>query len=109
MIDSQGGSFRSLRCASDGHPADSESMQPNPHIGQRWTRWHADDWTLVVVQTDEGEFFYTVSRGNVEGAREPASSRVDAQHRAEERVRRSGHRCVARCSFWVPDTPEDLD
>jgi hypothetical protein len=84
-------------------------MESDRHITQRWTRWHSDDWTLVVVQTDKGGFFYTASRGNVEDSMKPASSKVDAQHRAEEIVRRSGHRCIARCSFWVPDTPEDLD
>jgi hypothetical protein len=39
----------------------------------------------------------------------PAASKIDAQHKAEDVVRNSGHRCVARCSFWVPDTPEELD
>ena len=84
-------------------------MGSDIHITQRWTRWHSDDWTLVVVQTDKGEFFYRATQGNVEESMRPASSKVDAQHRAEELVRRSGHRCIARCSFWVPDKPEDLD
>jgi hypothetical protein len=84
-------------------------MQSDRYITKRWTRWHSDDWTLVVVETDKGEFFYSASRGNVEESMKPAASKVDAQHRAEEIVRQSGHRCIARCSFWVPDTPEDLD
>jgi hypothetical protein len=84
-------------------------MNPDRHVMQRWTRWHSDDWTLVVVQTDKGEFFYNASQGNLEDPLQPAASKTDAQHRAEDVVRNSGHRCVARCSFWVPDTPEDLD
>ena len=79
----------------------------------RWTRWHSDDWTAVVVQTDGGEWFYDVSQNLPRsseaeaGAMKPASGRADAQHRAEEIVRNSGHRCTARCSFWVPDVPEE--
>ena len=84
-------------------------MNPDAHVTQRWTRWHSDDWTLVVVQTDRGEFFYRASTGGVDGPMNPASSKIDAKHKAEDVVRHSGHRCVARCSFWVPDTPEELD
>ena len=84
-------------------------MNPDAHVAQRWTRWHSDDWTLVVARTDHGEFFYTVSKQGVEQPAQPAVSKIDAQHRAEDVVRNSGHRCVARCSFWVPDTPEELD
>ena len=84
-------------------------MNPDRHVMQRWTRWHSDGWTLVVVETDKGEFFYHASQGNLEEPPRPAASKADAQHRAEDVVRSSGHRCVARCSFWVPDTPEDLD
>jgi hypothetical protein len=84
-------------------------MNRGTHITQRWTRWHSDDWTLVVVRTDKGEFFYRATQGIVDEVMQPASSKVDAQHRAEDIVRTSGHRCIARCSFWVPDTPEDLD
>jgi hypothetical protein len=78
-------------------------------ITQRWTRWHSDDWTLLVEQTSGGEFFYTVTRNGIEEPRQRAASKIDAQHKAEDVVRGSGHRCVARCSFWVPDTPEELD
>jgi hypothetical protein len=79
------------------------------HPVQRWTRWHSDDWTLVVTQTRSGDFFYTTAHAGVEQPPQRAASKVDAQHKAEDVVRRSGHRCVARCSFWVPDTPEELD
>jgi hypothetical protein len=79
------------------------------HVVQRWTRWHADEWKLVVIQNDKGEFFYGASKGGVEDAMTRAASKVDAQHKAEDIVRHSGHRCIARCSFWVPDTPEELD
>jgi hypothetical protein len=39
----------------------------------------------------------------------PATGLANAQHQAEDVVRASGHRCTASCSFWVPDTPEELD
>jgi hypothetical protein len=84
-------------------------MNPDAHVAQRWTRWHSDDWTLVVARTDKGEFFYTVTRAGIEQPAQPAASKIDGQHKAEDIVRNSGHRCIARCSFWVPDTPEDLD
>jgi hypothetical protein len=74
---------------------------------KRWTRWHSDDWTGVVVQTDAGEWFYGVSQGAGDPVLKPAAGRADAQHRAEEIVRNSGHRCTARCSFWVSDLPEE--
>jgi hypothetical protein len=77
-------------------------------VTRRWTRWHSDDWTLVVVETATGEFFYNASKGDAADQMKPAASKVDAQHRAEDIVRKSGHRCIARCSFWVPDTPEEL-
>jgi hypothetical protein len=79
------------------------------HVVQRWTRWHSDGWTLFVVQNDKGEFFYSTSHEGVDSPQMPAASKIDAQHKAEDIVRNSGHRCVARCSFWVPDTPEELD
>jgi hypothetical protein len=84
-------------------------MTGSTHIVQRWTRWHSDDWTLLVEKTEAGEFFYTVTQQGVEAPRQRAASKIDAQHKAEDVVRGSGHRCVARCSFWVPDTPEELD
>ena len=81
---------------------------------KRWTRWHADDWTGVVVQTDSGEWFYDASQNlprpseaEAGDTMKPASGRAEAQHRAEEMVRNSGHRCTARCSFWVSDLPEE--
>jgi hypothetical protein len=83
-------------------------MTGHTHV-QRWTRWHSDDWTLVVIENDKGEFFYSTTHGKVEQPWQQAASKVDAQHKAEDIVRHSGHRCVARCSFWVPDIPEELD
>jgi hypothetical protein len=77
-------------------------------IQNRWTRWHSDDWTAMVVLTSAGEFQYTAWQGAHEDAMKTAPSRVAAQHAAEDIVRKSGHRCTARCSFWVADTPEDL-
>ena len=73
-----------------------------------WTRWHADGWVLSVIRTDSGDYFYKVQQDTAaEAAFEPARSLVDAQHRAEDVVRSSGHRCVARCSFWIPDPPDE--
>jgi hypothetical protein len=83
-------------------------MSGDGHVVQRWTRWHSDGWKLTVVETDKGEFFYNTLQGEGEAVMKPAASKTDAQHSAEDVVRHSGHRCVARCSFWVPDTPEDL-
>jgi hypothetical protein len=83
-------------------------MSAETEVVQRWTRWHSDGWTLVVVRTDRDEFFYTTTKNGVEGPMMPAGSKIEAQHKAEDVVRKSGHRCVARCSFWVPDTPEEL-
>ena len=76
---------------------------------KRWTRWHSDDWTSIVVQSETGEWSFNTWQGAVDETMKPAGGRADAQHRAEEIVRNSGHRCTARCSFWVPDVPEDLE
>ncbi|MEQ1574002.1 MAG: hypothetical protein ABL993_07120 [Vicinamibacterales bacterium] len=73
---------------------------------QRWTRWHSDGWVLTVVRTPDGEFFYASQQEQaVEAPMTPALSLPDAQHKAEDIVRNSGHRCVARCSFWIPSQP----
>ena len=69
-----------------------------------WTRWHSDDWILKVVRADEG-WGYTISHPSSDGTVKPAASLIDAQHKAEDVVRNSGHRCTARCSFWIPDVP----
>ena len=76
---------------------------------KRWTRWHADGWTAIVLQNEAGDWSFKTWQGPEAGAMKPASGRADAQHRAEDIVRNSGHRCTARCSFWVPDVPEDLE
>jgi hypothetical protein len=78
-----------------------------PEIQQRWTRWHSDDWTAMVVHTAQGEWRYDARQGAPLELTRTATSKVAAQHAAEDIVRTSGHRCTARCSFWVPDTPED--
>jgi hypothetical protein len=78
------------------------------HAAKTWTRWHSDGWVLSVLRTDTGDYFYKTQReGQPEATPEPAKSLVDAQHRAEDVVRSSGHRCVARCSFWIADPPDD--
>ena len=75
----------------------------------RWNRWHADGWTGLVIKTKTGDWLYDVWQGD-RPQREMKRARglADAQHQAEEIVRASGHRCVARCSFWVPETPEEF-
>jgi hypothetical protein len=69
-----------------------------------WTRWHSDDWILKVIHQD-GEWGYTIAHPSSDGAMRPATSLIDAQHKAEDVVRNSGHRCTARCSFWISDVP----
>lgn len=76
-------------------------------IEKRWTRWHSDDWIASVVNTGTGEWLYNAWQGPRDDTMKPASSLADAQHRAEDIVRGSGHRCTARCSFWVPDVPDE--
>ena len=71
---------------------------------RRWTRYHSDDWTGLVVKTDAGEFRYNAWQGAPTADMHTSESLVNAQHQAEDIVRNSGHRCTARCSFWVPDT-----
>lgn len=77
-------------------------------ITQTWTRWHSDGWVLKVFRTDQDQFLYSASQHDSDSPRTAARGLADAQHQAEDIVRNSGHRCTARCSFWVPDTPEDL-
>ena len=75
----------------------------------RWTRWHSDGWTGMVIKTRTGEWLWEMWQGERQGENwKRAGGLANAQHQAEEIVRASGHRCVARCSFWVPDTPEEL-
>lgn len=75
---------------------------------RKWTRWHSDGWVLTVTRTADGQYFYTTTQDeSSDPLRIPAESLTDAQHRAESLVRDSGHRCVARCSFWIPDTPDE--
>ena len=83
-------------------------MTQDAQIDNKWTRWHSDDWTAVVFLTADGRYQYMAWQGAINGEMKSAPSRVAAQHAAESIVRESGHRCTARCSFWVPDNPEDL-
>jgi len=62
-----------------------------------------------VILTDTGEWRYHAWQGPHGDGMHTAPSRVAAQHAAEDIVRKSGHRCTARCSFWVAESPEDLD
>lgn len=77
------------------------------NITRTWTRWHSDGWVLKVFRTDQDEFFYAASQHEAEAPHTRARSLTDAQHQAEDLVRNSGHRCTARCSFWVPDTLDE--
>jgi hypothetical protein len=77
-------------------------------VQQRWTRWHSDEWTAMVELRAGGEWRYDAWQGPAHMLTKTAASKVAAMHAAEDVVRHSGHRCTARCSFWVPDTPEDL-
>jgi hypothetical protein len=73
-----------------------------------WTRWHSDGWVLTVQRMPNGHFFYRSQRENeADAPLLPAAGLADAQHKAEDIVRDSGHRCVARCSFWIPDQPDE--
>jgi len=76
-------------------------------VTRTWTRWHSDGWILNVFRIGQDEFFYAASQHGADAHRTPARSLTDAQHQAEDIVRNSGHRCTARCSFWVPDTPDE--
>ena len=83
-------------------------MTQDTDIEKRWTRWHSDDWTAIVVRTNTGEWRYNAWQGPPDDQMKAAASLVTAQHSAEDIVRHSGHRCTARCSFWVPDVPEEI-
>lgn len=73
-----------------------------------WTRWHSDGWVLTVIRTPAGEYFYrTQKESEPEAPLVQGLSQVDALHKAEDVVRNSGHRCVARCSFWIADPPDE--
>jgi hypothetical protein len=74
----------------------------------RWTRWHSDGWVGTVIKTGTGEWLWGMVQGGEPAGLKTAGGLADAQHQAEDVVRASGHRCTARCSYWVPDTPEDL-
>lgn len=70
---------------------------------RRWNRWHSDDWRGLVVVDDQGHYFYNAWQGPIEEVLLAAPSLPAAQHAAEQMVQKSGHRCTARCSFWIPD------
>jgi len=76
-------------------------------IAKTWTRWH-DGWVLTVIRTSTGEHFYKSQQDHQPDVPlNAAASLVDAQHKAEDVVRGSGHRCVARCSFWIAEPADD--
>jgi hypothetical protein len=78
-------------------------------VVKTWTRWHSDGWVLTVIRTSAGKHLYKAQQEQQpETPMAPAASLVDAQHKAEDVVRNSGHRCVARCSFWIAN-PLDED
>ena len=77
-------------------------------VEKTWNRWHAEGWLLTVERNTAGAFRYrSQQEGQPEHAWQPATSLVDALHKAEDIVRNSGHRCVARCSFWIADPPDE--
>ena len=76
-------------------------------VEKTWTRWHSDGWVLTVVRTPAGHFYRTQRDGQPDATPIKANSLVDALHKAEDVVRNSGHRCVARCSFWIADPPDE--
>ena len=78
-----------------------------PNVDKTWTRWHSDGWVLTVTRS-AGQFVYRSQQdGQADAAAQPAATLAEAQHKAEDVVRGSGHRCVARCSFWIPDPPDE--
>ena len=33
-------------------------MASTAHTEKRWTRWHSDNWTAIVVKTENGDWLY---------------------------------------------------
>jgi hypothetical protein len=73
-----------------------------------WNRWHTDGWVLQVVRSADGAFTYSVTHNDQPIATAlPANNVADAQHKAEDYVRSSSHRCTGPCSYWVVDPPDE--
>jgi hypothetical protein len=73
-----------------------------------WNRWHTGGWVLTVVRTADGQFSYSAVRNDAHVAdRVPATTLIEAQHKAEDLVRTSEHRCTGPCSYWVADPPDE--
>jgi hypothetical protein len=75
---------------------------------KKWNRWHTDGWVLTVARNAAGAFTYSVIQNDAAIVAETgARSLVEAQHQAEDTVRRSSHRCTGPCSYWVADPPDE--
>lgn len=75
---------------------------------KRWNRWHTGGWVLTVARSADGKFTYSAAlNDDVKADRVSASHLADAQHKAEDIVRDSEHRCTGPCSYWVSDPPEE--
>jgi Tfp pilus assembly protein PilX len=73
-----------------------------------WNRWHTDGWVLTVLRSADGRFTYSaMHRDQTLAANLAASSLAEAQHKAEDIVRTSTHRCTGPCSYWVADAPDE--
>ncbi len=73
-----------------------------------WNRWHTDGWVLTVERDAGGQFTYSGTHGDMALATKvDAKTLADAQHRAEDIVRNSGHRCTGACSYWVSETQDE--
>jgi hypothetical protein len=73
-----------------------------------WNRWHTDGWVLTVARSVDGHFTYSATHHDQPlVTNQPATNVADAQHKAEDIVRNSGHRCTGPCSYWVADREED--
>ena len=73
-----------------------------------WNRWHTDGWVLTVVRNAAGHFTYSAMHHDEALAVSiAANSLAEAQHKAEDIVRSSTHRCTGPCSYWVADPPDE--
>ena len=78
------------------------------NVENTWTRWHSDGWVLTVTRSADGRYVYrSQQEGQADAPALPAATLAEAQHRAEDIVRGSSHRCVARCSFWIAEQPDE--
>lgn len=73
-----------------------------------WNRWHTGGWVLTVVRLADGRFTYSASRNEQPVVEHiPAGTLIEAQHKVEDLVRNSDHRCSGPCSYWVADPPDE--